>query len=76
MLAVLPGFGGRGIGRRVLAAAVAHLRTSGHRELWLVASPDPRVRAHGFYRSQGWRPSGKNAEGGEILTLSLSLAGV
>lgn len=69
VLAVLPDFEGQGIGRRLLSAIVDRLRASGHRELWLAASPDPQVRAHGFYRAQGWRPNGKYADGAEVLTL-------
>ena len=38
--------------------------------LWLAADPDPATRAHGFYRSGGWRPTGQlDARGDEILQL-------
>jgi hypothetical protein len=34
------------------------------------ASADPTVRAHGFYRALGWRPTGeRTANGDEILEL-------
>ncbi|HEX8695931.1 MAG TPA: GNAT family N-acetyltransferase [Longimicrobium sp.] len=68
VLAVLPEYEGRGVGKRLLAEAVEWLRSRGCGRIWLAASPDPGVRAHGFYRSQGWRPTGeRDAQGDEIL---------
>ena len=60
---------GRGIGKRLLGHAVDWLRSRGWRRLWLATNPDPNVRSHGFYRSQGWRPTGERQEraGDEIL---------
>lgn len=71
VLAVLPDYERRGIGKRLLGQAVAWLRSRGCRRIWLAANPDPGVRSHGFYRSQGWRPTGEVQEraGDEILTL-------
>ena len=70
VLAVLPGYEGRGIGGRLLAEVVDELRAQGHRRLWLAASPDPATRAYGFYRSQGWTSTGeRDAVGDEILVL-------
>lgn len=70
MLAVLPEHEGRGVGRRLLGEVVGEMRTRGHRRVWLAASPDPAIRAHGFYRAQGWRPTGQvDAIGDEILEL-------
>jgi ribosomal protein S18 acetylase RimI-like enzyme len=68
VLAVLPEYEGKGIGKRLLAHAVSWLRSRGVARVWLAASPDPAVRAHGFYRSQGWRPTGeRQPNGDEIL---------
>ena len=67
VLAVLPEYEGRGIGRRLLARAVRWLRARGCGRIWLAADPDPGVRAHGFYRSQGWRPTGERHHADEIL---------
>lgn len=71
VLAVLPEYEGRGIGKRLLERAVDWLRSRGWRRLWLAANPDPKGRAHGFYRAQGWRPTGERQEraGDEILVL-------
>lgn len=71
VLAVLPEYEGRGVGKALLNHAVEWLRSRGWRRLWLATDPDPTVRSHGFYRSQGWRPTGERQEraGDEILVL-------
>jgi len=70
VLAVLPEYEGKGIGKRLLCEAVVWLRSRGASRVWLAASPDPAVRAHGFYRAQGWRPTGERQQNGdEILVL-------
>lgn len=71
VLAVLPDYERKGVGKRLLEHIVKWLWSHGGvPQLWLAASPDPRVRAHGFYRSQGWRPTGeRDAHGDEILVL-------
>ena len=69
VLAVLPEYERRGIGTRLLSLVVDGLRSAGCPTLWLAASADPTVRAHGFYRSLGWRPSGRKQGGDEILVL-------
>ena len=43
-------------------------RGVGYGRVWLAAAADPTVRAHGFYRSLGWRPTGElPPSGDEIL---------
>lgn len=70
VLAVLPEHENKGIGSKLLVHVVEWLRSIGFNTLWLAASPDAATRAHGFYRSHGWRPSGKTDENGdEILVL-------
>lgn len=68
VLAVLPGYEGSGIGRKLLSLIVDKLLSNGFAELWLAASPDPRIRAHGFYRHLGWQPTQTfDDNGDEIL---------
>lgn len=55
VVAVLPGYEGRGIGRDVLARVRDWLFAAGHDDIWLWANSDPDVRATGFYRRLGWR---------------------
>lgn len=59
VLALLPEFEGRGIGKRLLESVEEWLFANGNEELWLVTSPEPSFRAYGFYQSQGWQPSGE-----------------
>lgn len=70
VLAVLPEYERKGIGKRLLALVVNWLRSVGVNTLWLAASSSASTRAHGFYRSLGWRPNGTIDENGdEILVL-------
>ena len=69
VVAVRPGHEGLGIGRRLLAAVRDWLVSEGHDEIWLLSNPDPGVRAHGFYRRLGWRPTGERRGCDEVLTL-------
>ena len=72
VLAVLPPYEGAGVGRTLLAMAVEQLAGEGFSELWLAASPNPGIRAHGFYRRLGWQPSQTYDDNGdEILRLKL-----
>ena len=71
VLAVLPEYEARGIGRRILALVVEWLRSCNHDSIWLAASPDPEVRAYGFYRSLGWHATGETLQNGDqILVLA------
>jgi GNAT superfamily N-acetyltransferase len=68
VLAVLPEFEGQGIGKQLLERTVDWLRSEGAGRIWLSASPNPLRRAHGFYRAQGWQPTGERTPfGDEIL---------
>lgn len=72
VLALLPAYEGRGLGRQLLQRLVADLQSRGHRRLFLGCSSDPAVRSHGFYRRLGWRPTGrKDRLGDEELELLL-----
>ena len=70
VVALRPGYEGRGIGKRLLSLVCDWLFAGGHEEIWLGSNPDPGVRAHGFYRHLGWRSTGEMKGGDEVLTLS------
>ena len=59
VLAVLPDWEGKGVGKRLLEITVRNLWARGHRRLFLAASPKTQYRSHGFYRHLGWKPSGR-----------------
>lgn len=72
VLALLPAYEGRGLGRLLLQHLVADLQSRGHRRLFLGCSSDPAVRSYGFYRRLGWRPTGRRDRlGDEELELLL-----
>lgn len=75
VVAVLPGHEGRGIGKALLTRVQDWLFAQGHRELWLLANPDPDVRASGFYRTLGWQRTGRLKGPDEVLTLAHSSRG-
>ena len=66
VVAVLPDFEGRGIGRELLARTEALLWAAGHSTAWLWTSTDRSLRAYEFYAAAGWR---EEAERGERLYL-------
>lgn len=73
VLALLPDYEGRGIGKQMLSSVSAKLFDLGFSRLWLAASPDSGIRAHGFYRHLGWTPTGeRNSSGDEVLEYSKS----
>jgi len=55
VIAVLPEFEGRGIGRQLMEQAVQWLRANACAAIWLRTSPDISTRAYGFYRKFGWQ---------------------
>lgn len=70
VLAVLPQYEGRGIGKALLLRIVEDLQFLGYKRLFLGCSSDPVHRSHGFYRHLGWRSTGSfDANDDEILEL-------
>lgn len=69
VVAVRPGYEGRGAGKGVLARVRDWLFAAGHEEVWLLTTPDPALRAYGFYRSLGWRGTGQVVRGDEVMVL-------
>ena len=58
VLALLPDYEGRGLGKNMLGIVADKLFSFGMDKLWLAASPNSEIRAHGFYRHLGWVPTG------------------
>ena len=76
VLAVLPDFEDRGIGRELLQLTVMKLADLGHKRLFLGCNPDPGSRSHGFYRHLGWRSTNTfDKYGDEILELEINQQG-
>ncbi|MFN0115066.1 MAG: N-acetyltransferase family protein [Paracoccaceae bacterium] len=72
VIALRPSHEGRGIGAALMARVEDWLFAAGHDRLWLLANPDPSVRAGGFYAARGWRPAGRMR--GEDVVLELARA--
>jgi len=68
VLALLPECEGQGIGKTLLSRVSADLIRAGNVRLFLGCSAHPKSRSYGFYRSLGWRSTGKiDKHGDEIL---------
>jgi ribosomal protein S18 acetylase RimI-like enzyme len=67
VLAVLPRYEGFKIGKRLLSHLIRSMQENGCSSLWLSASPNPEIRAHGFYRANGWKPNGQVLENGDEI---------
>ncbi len=68
VLALLPEFEGRGLGRTLLGKMMNDLAALGLTRLFLGCSPDPKSRSYGFYRHLGWRSTASfDGNGDEIL---------
>lgn len=77
VLALLPEFEDRGIGRTLLEQIVEVLIAQGHARLYLGCSPDPNSRSYGFYRHLGWRTTNRFDENqDEILELHVKARSV
>ncbi|MEU8545096.1 GNAT family N-acetyltransferase [Streptomyces sp. NPDC048717] len=76
-LYAVPEAWGRGIGRALLAAAVAAMRAAGFRTAGLWVFED-NARARAFYEAAGWRPDGEavteETGGRELRELSYRLS--
>jgi GNAT superfamily N-acetyltransferase len=70
VLAVLPQYEGRGIGKGLLSRVVEDLRSLRYARLFLGCSSDPSHRSYGFYRHLGWRATGSfDTNGDDVLEL-------
>lgn len=70
VLALLPDYEARGLGRQLLAHVTDMLYQAGHDRLFLGCATDPKVRSHGFYRHLGWVSTGLiDNHGDEVLEI-------
>ena len=70
VLALLPAYEGRGLGRQLMTLTVDYLKLHGHSKQFLGCSSDPSHRSYGFYRRLGWLPTGtRDRFGDEVLEL-------
>ena len=70
VLALLPEYEGRGIGRTLLSRVAEDLWSLGFKRLFLGCSRDPSSRSYGFYRHLGWRSTGElHAHSDEVLEM-------
>lgn len=68
VLALLPEWEGKGIGKQLLNMIIRDFSALGFTRLFLGCSPNPKVRSHGFYRYLGWTSTGTfDAARDEIL---------
>ena len=68
VLALLPDWEGRGIGKYLLNRMIQDFTAAGFKRLFLGCSADPKVRSYGFYRHLGWTSTGTiDAAGDEVL---------
>lgn len=73
VLALMPEWEGKGIGRSLLEMMIADLTKVGFKKLFLGCSSDPKVRSYGFYRHLGWKTTGTfDANDDEVLELLLN----
>jgi len=69
VVAVHPEYEGNGIGKSVLARVRDWLFSEGHQAIWLLTTPDPSLRAYGFYAALGWQCTGRIVREDEVLVL-------
>ncbi|MNJ35287.1 Acetyltransferase (GNAT) family protein [compost metagenome] len=67
VLALLPEYEGRGIGKTLLRLSIDELRLVGYERLFLACASDPNVRSYGFYRHLGWMWTGECDEAGDEI---------
>ena len=69
VLAVLPEQEGQGIAARLMNELQTALFKYGHPNLWLMTTPDAKLRAYGFYQHLGWQATGEMINGEEKFVL-------
>jgi GNAT superfamily N-acetyltransferase len=69
VVACYPKFENRGVGKKLMLKVHEWLWSFGHKKIWLWSDPDPKIRAHGFYRKLGYVPTGKIKDKDEMFIL-------
>ena len=69
VVAVLPEYEKMGIGKKLMELICDWLWSCGRNEIWLLATPDTKLRASGFYKKFGWEKAGTSDDGHEVLKL-------
>jgi len=67
VLALLPEYEGKGIGKVLLNMLVEEFAAQGYTKLFLGCTTDPNARSYGFYRHLGWRSTGTLDEAGDDI---------
>jgi GNAT superfamily N-acetyltransferase len=69
VVACYPKFEKKGIGKALMDKIHDWLWSFDHNEIWLWSDPDPKVRAYGFYRKLGYKPTGTLKGNDEMLKI-------
>ena len=69
VVACYPEYEKMGIGKALMVRLQDWLWSFGHDEIWLWSDPDPEIRAYGFYRKLGYKPTGETKGVDEMLIL-------
>ena len=69
VVACYPKFEKKGIGKALMHKIHDWLWSFDHDEIWLWSDPNPEIRAYGFYRKLGYKPTGETKGKDEMLKL-------
>jgi len=67
VLALLPEYESKGVGKVLLDQMIESFRSLGFERLFLGCSSDPKARSYGFYRHLGWRSTGLFDDAGDEI---------
>jgi GNAT superfamily N-acetyltransferase len=67
VLALLPEYESKGVGKVLLDQMIEFFRSLGFERLFLGCSSDPKARSYGFYRHLGWRSTGLFDDAGDEI---------
>ncbi|MGP9806978.1 GNAT family N-acetyltransferase [Halomonas sp. AOP12-C2-37] len=67
VLALLPEYESKGVGKVLLDKMIESFRSLGFERLFLGCSSDTKARSYGFYRHLGWRSTGLFDDAGDEI---------